>query len=1075
MPRTGFKERISHPSAQPLAHIDTSAPDIDNDEVNEDGLPESLIRLYQFAETNGDISHLLEDSVISRIGVDAVRQWQSDEGSREQWMQQAQRSLAVAAQESSDGEDGDKNYPFEGACLTLDTDVLTLDGWKPIADVNKKDFVYSRSPEGEAFYAPVTGTYRGCTNELVHFFGNNIDLLTTTNHKMVVVAKDNSTANKDLLKKYGKNHFFMEASDFLNHSRFYLRMPLTSTWQGEEVPTIYGMPAYDYLRILGWYISEGWYSQNSYIRISGNTGTKSVGSLYISQSPTGKPTHYNILEQDIVNSGIKYTVNGGNGFRLLSKSLNIAFAEELRKMGKSPVRRIPRHVLNLPSHLLKHLFDSLMLGDGHYDKNGYGTYTTTSFGLAGDIQELCQKIGLHAKIVNVGKHDCVIEGRNVTANHDCLRVFIHKRDKIDVAKLERKLIPQRAEVACIETAPYHTFYVRRNGICVWTGNSDIHYPILCTASQQFAARAYPALVRGDKVVGVKVFQPPAVQPSVQDQAKAGLHPTNQQEADQQNVQVQAAQAQVQQQDLQNLAKAARAERIKHYLNWLVFYKMANWEGETDALLHEAPVVGAGFKKVYFDENGLQSDYISSTRLTVNNNTKSIYRCPRITHDFDAYPYEIEAKQRRGEYRDIDIQIVNEDPEDPVLLIEQHRFEDLDEDGLVEPYIVTIYEKTKQVLRIEPAYTMDDIIINELENKVIKIERWLGYSEFFFLPDPKGRYYGIGFGRLLEQICDSIDTSINQLIDAGNAEIAGGGFIASGVRLQGSGQGGTIYQRPGEYQIVSASGQNLKEAIWERTLPHPSQITMQLLELLLGAAKDIASIKDVITGNTPATAPVGTTLALQDQALQVFTAIYQRMYRGFHREFYLMYKALKRWATDKEKFEYKELTGGDFDEDFSGDGTDIQPVADPAVVTKQQKISRIQTLIQLAESPIGQAAGMQMAGPAQEIAKEALNAMDWDRPERFIADVPPNPEVQAKVADIQASTAQKQAKAESDAAGAKLDGAKTLREVGLAAHDVHKLGKALAGLPAENPTVDEHGQLPGTTPQIQQAQAVNQGQ
>ena len=38
--------------------------------------------------------------------------------------------------------------------------------------------------------------------------------------------------------------------------------------------------------------------------------------------------------------------------------------------------------------------------------------------------------------------------------------------------------------------------------------SDINYPILTTAVTQFNARAMPELVKGDKAVGVKVFNPP---------------------------------------------------------------------------------------------------------------------------------------------------------------------------------------------------------------------------------------------------------------------------------------------------------------------------------------------------------------------------------------------------------------------------------------------------------------------------------------------------------------------------------------------------------------------------------------
>jgi len=226
--------------------------------------------------------------------------------------------------------------------------------------------------------------------------------------------------------------------------------------------------------------------------------------------------------------------------------------------------------------------------------------------------------------------------------------------------------------------------------------------------------------------------------------------------------------------------------------------------------------------------------------------------------------------------------------------------------------------------------------------------------------------------------------------------------------------------------------------------------MSLLEMLLAAAKDIASIKDVITGEAPSTAPVGTTLALQNQALQVFSSIYKRIYRGFKDEFKLMYLCLKRWATDKDRKEYNELTGGDFDADFSGDGTDIQPVADPTVVTKMQKVSRMQTLLQLAESPIGMAAGMTQPGPAQALVLDAMDTLDIDRPERFVAPVQPNPELIAAAKDKEASAQLKGAQAqkteaeipgvlkaaEKAATEATLNRAKTLQTIGEAGHVTH---------------------------------------
>ena len=585
--------------------------------------------------------------------------------------------------------------------------------------------------------------------------------------------------------------------------------------------------------------------------------------------------------------------------------------------------------------------------------------------------------------------------------------------------------------------------------------SDINYPILTTAVTQFNARAMPELVKGDKAVGVKVFNPPSQKPNAADVAHAasqsqpppqpGQPPSPQEQATGQAVKAQSQQET--QGDLAAKAKAARAERVAHYMNFLIFYRMDNWEGETDLLLMEMPVSGAGFKKVYMGQHTLESDYVSALRLTVNNSTKSLMRCPRVTQDFDIYPYEIQRGQKAGRYRDVPLDREGEDPEQPKIWIEQHRMEDLDGDGIAEPYIVTCDVTLEETMRIEAAFTPDDVELNSDETAVRRIDRWLPFPSFQFLPDPRGNFYGMGLAALLEAVTDAVDTGLNQLIDAGHAEIAGGGFIGANVRLQGSGQAGALWFRRGEYQMVSTPGPNLQQSIWERTTPHPSAVTMQMLELLLAAAKDIASVKDVISGDAPSTAPVGTTLALQNQALQVFSAIYKRVYRGFRDEFRLMFHCLRRWATPEMRGEYAEMTGGNFEEDFKGDGTDIQPVADPSVVTKMQKIAKMQSMLQLAESPVGQAAGMLTPNAAQALVSDFLDVLDVDRIERFLAQVPPNPELVAKVQLMGAEAQLKQAdavvrqkQATHEDAKSVLDQAKTAKEmgeVGLQTHAIHQ--------------------------------------
>ena len=234
-------------------------------------------------------------------------------------------------------------------------------------------------------------------------------------------------------------------------------------------------------------------------------------------------------------------------------------------------------------------------------------------------------------------------------------------------------------------------------------------------SLHFAAKASPDLIHGDQVVGVKVFsqpqgsapQPPQPPQPQNPQQAAQIQAAMQQQAQQ----VQAAQAQAQQ---ALDAKNARGERVKAYMNYVIFYQMDGWEDETDQLLHEAPVVGSGLKKVYMSSTGLCSDYVSALRLCVHNGTKSLYRCPRISQEFEVYPYEVDENVASGRYRQGSRELLNprseQDDQKPYEFIEQHRLSDLDGDGMAEPYIVTVDKDTQTVMRVECAFTTDDVFI-----------------------------------------------------------------------------------------------------------------------------------------------------------------------------------------------------------------------------------------------------------------------------------------------------------------------------------------------------------------------------
>jgi chaperonin GroES len=583
----------------------------------------------------------------------------------------------------------------------------------------------------------------------------------------------------------------------------------------------------------------------------------------------------------------------------------------------------------------------------------------------------------------------------------------YKRDKSDrrewetIAEEALKAASQE-EVAKAKTYP-------------WPNCSNVKYPLLTTAALQFNARAYPAIVKGDEAVSVKVVG--------RDQGRPLMGPDGQPMMQGPDGAVFPAQLAAQappevQQMLQPVwlvppgGKATRAQRVAEYLNTTIFYRIKDWESDTDSLLIQLPVVGCVFRKVWYDpEKGEQnSRMVSALRIVVPEGARSCETTPRLTEEIpDVYPYEIAEKVRSGFYREVVIDD-NEERAGGRMLLEQHRLEDIDRDGLEEPYIVTVDLETEQVLRIEPNYGPESVRYNA-QGVAVSIEKGRSpyYVKYGFFPHPEGKFYDIGLGHLLKQVGDVVDTALNQLIDAGTAQTAGGGFIASGVRLQG--RQSAIRLSPGEYKTVDgANGMDLRAAIVERTLPNVSPVTFQVLDLILGAARDISGVKDVITGDASNMGQVGTTLALIEQGLQVYTAIFQRVWRSMKEEFTLIYRNIAAYGGEAAAQDYADVMDdpqADFAKDFNQKDMDIRPVADPKASTRMQRNAKAQAILGTV--------GIPGANP-QAILKRYYEALELDNPEELIMPpAGPDPMMEAKAAESQSKVIKNQASAERDLA------------------------------------------------------------
>ena len=234
-------------------------------------------------------------------------------------------------------------------------------------------------------------------------------------------------------------------------------------------------------------------------------------------------------------------------------------------------------------------------------------------------------------------------------------------------------------------------------------------------------------------------------------------------------------------------------------------------------------------------------------------------------------------------------------------------------------------------------------------KIVRIPRDDYFAHFYFLPDPEGGFYGIGFGNLLRSFGDVIDTSFNQMLDAGNLQIAGGGFIGEGLDFQSEAE--EFRFEPGKYYTVNVDGGDIRQNIYNMEFPGASAVMFQLLGQMMESAKQITSVQDILTGATSAQTMQPTTLmALIDQGMKVFTAIYKRIYDGLTAEFRLLYRLNRKYLKDDAYQTFLGIEGASVQADFANDGCLVVPVADPSSVTMAQRMAKASFLKTLLEDP-----------------------------------------------------------------------------------------------------------------------------
>jgi hypothetical protein len=328
------------------------------------------------------------------------------------------------------------------------------------------------------------------------------------------------------------------------------------------------------------------------------------------------------------------------------------------------------------------------------------------------------------------------------------------------------------------------------------------------------------------------------------------------------------------------------------------------------------------------------------------------------------------------------------------------------------------EDVQQLRIVENAISQMDERIRELSQqkpKVLSIEPIEYFTKYSFIPSPDGGFYDLGFGALLSPLNDSVNTLVNQLIDAGSLQNNGGGFIGKGVRVKG----GRVQFKRNEWKRVDVAGGTLKDNIVPLPINEPSAVLFQLLSLLITYAERVASVNDAMMGENPGqNTPAYNYSAMLEQGLQVFNGIFKRIYRAFRGELRKLYALNSLYMDETEYFEYLDTVQTVARADYQAESKSLIPAADPNAVANKEKMVKAQMLAERAAmvpgyNPIVVERRLLDAMDIPDAAEAYPLTQDEQGNPQLVFQPAPNPEFEIKRAEEQRRTLEAQDRGETN--------------------------------------------------------------
>jgi hypothetical protein len=413
-----------------------------------------------------------------------------------------------------------------------------------------------------------------------------------------------------------------------------------------------------------------------------------------------------------------------------------------------------------------------------------------------------------------------------------------------------------------------------------------------------------------------------------------------------------------------------AQLLEDDFNYYLTRTASEYVPDTERMLLWVAAGGSGFKKVYRCPIRRRpvSESVDAADLCVSNAATDLANADRVTFTSRMRQSVMKRMQHLKIYRDVNISQPSNEPLNSVEAEKEeitgvrisNRHEDIlhtikecycqievegDEQkekgeytGLPRPYKVTIEKTSRQILEIRRNWRKDDEM--ERPREV--------FVKYPFVPG--FGFYDIGLIQIAGNPTIAATALLRIMIDCGILGNFPGFLVAKGsdkqnttdmVAFAGAGT-------PIDISMAPANG-GIKDVVMPLPYKEAGPATFNLYQEIVKDAKGLAGTPDIAVGEGRQDAPVGTTIALIEQATKVTDAVHKRLHTAQSKEFELLRDLFKEypedfWRFNQERDQYwdaAKLTKALND-------YNLVPRADPNTSSNVHRIMRAQAIYMMAK-------------------------------------------------------------------------------------------------------------------------------